>query len=191
MKTTIKTFVAAILGLGFGSFANAQSASISANATVISEIEVENVNNLNFGTLVAGQIKSVLLGGVEVSTGPLLGTANRGEFIVAAQAGSDVRLSFNLPDNLNGPSGALLPISFFWINEFDVPQLTVRIFFSNGAFITVNPNNPISFPDNSFPTSEVTAGKNSVRLTIGGKVDATSATAGSYTGTITLNATYN
>lgn len=193
MKTTIKTFIAAIITIGFGSFANAQSASISANATVISEISVANVANLNFGTLVAGQIKTIdLFGNVSVSTGSTLGTTRQGEFTVAASAGSDVRLSFSLPTNLNGSGAAVLPISFAWEDEYGFPELSVRIITDGqGGADYVNPTSSISFPGNSFPTVEAIPGTNSVRVFIGGQVDATNATAGTYTGTITLNATYN
>ncbi|PRY83749.1 DUF4402 domain-containing protein [Mongoliibacter ruber] len=193
MKTTIKTFIAAILTIGFGSFAIAQSASISANATVISEIAVANVNNLSFGTVVTGQTKSInSFGDVSVSNGPALGTTNRGEFTVAASAGSDVRLSFTLPNNLTGPGAAVLPIAFTW-EEGDFmtfEEYGIRVITRSDAFSFVV-DNTFSFPGNSFPTFEAIPGTNSVRVFIGGQVDATNATAGTYTGTITLNATYN
>lgn len=194
MKKTIKILVAAVLAVGFGSLANAQSASISANATVISEIAVANVNNLNFGTVVAGQKKGIdKAGNVSVSTGSALGTTTRGEFTVAAQAGSDVRISFTLPANLIGPGDAVMPYALNW--ETDGPMggteyggIVVTQIGGGGLFIT---SDTFSFSGNSFPTFEAIEGTNSVRVFIGGQVDATSATAGSYTGTITLNATYN
>jgi spore coat protein U-like protein len=196
MKTTIKIFIAAILTIGFGSFANAQSASISANATVVSEISVANVNNLNFGTLVAGQIKTIdFNGNVSVSTGSTLGTTSQGEFTVAASAGSDVRLSFTLPANLNGPGAAVLPIAFVYNEDMMgdlISRSTLRIVDGpDGAYFSTDPTSSISFAGNSFPTFEAIPGTNSVRVFIGGQVNAINATAGTYTGTITLNATYN
>ncbi|WP_289029486.1 DUF4402 domain-containing protein [uncultured Algoriphagus sp.] len=194
MRKTIKILTAAILAIGFGTLANAQSASISANATVISEIAVANINNLNFGTVVVGQKKGIdFAGNVSVSTGSGLGTTTRGEFTVAAQAGSDVTFSFILPANLIGPGDAVMPYALNWENDgFDggtkYGGIVVTQIGNGGSFIT---NDTFSFDGNSFPTYEAIEGTNSVRVFIGGQVDATSATAGSYTGTITLNATYN
>ncbi|MDG1277473.1 MAG: hypothetical protein P8O16_09345 [Algoriphagus sp.] len=47
MKKTVKILIATVFAVGFVSLANAQSASISANATVISELKVSNLSNLN------------------------------------------------------------------------------------------------------------------------------------------------
>lgn len=199
MKKTIKIVIAAVFAVGFGSFANAQSASISANATVISEIVVANVNNLNFGTVVAGQKKRIdYLGNVSVSIGSAVGPITMGEFTVAAQAGSDVRFSFTLPANLISPSNATMPYVLNW-QEVDPDGDGVSTFTRYGGIVIQQAGgggsaimgNNFSFPGNSFPTFQAIPGTNSVRVFIGGQVDATSATAGTYTGTITLNATYN
>lgn len=185
MKTTIKTFIAAILTIGFGSFANAQSASISANATVISEIAVTRVDDLNFGTVVVGQKKSITAdSNVAVSTGSVLGSANRGHFMVNAQRGSNVSISFDFPINLVATGGGQLPIYFSWENE---PERVIVV--TNGDFDDAPkliPGTPYQI-NNYNPNSETSE----YNFFIGGQVDATNATAGSYTGNITLNATYN
>jgi hypothetical protein len=185
MKITIKTFIAAILAVGFGSFANAQSASISANATVISEIAVTNLANLNFGTVVAGQKKSITAyGNVAVSTGSALGSASPGHFRVNAQRGSNVSISFDFPINLVATGVGQLPIYFSWENE---PDRVIVV--TNGDFDeapTLIPGTPYQI-NNYNATSETSE----YNFLIGGQVDATNATAGTYTGTITLNATYN
>jgi spore coat protein U-like protein len=196
MKKTIKTLITLMLAVALGSLAHAQSASISVDATVISEIAVANVNNLNFGTLVAGQIKTIdLRGNVSVSTGSTLGTTSQGEFTVAASAGSDVQLSFTLPANLIGPDVGVLPIAFVYDEDVAgdlLPRSALRIVDGlDGQFLSGDPTSPISFRDNSFPTFEAIPGTNSVRVFIGGQVDATNATAGTYIGTITLSATFN
>ena len=197
MKKSVKILMAAVFAVGFGSLANAQSATISANATVISEIAVARVGDLNFGTLVAGQSKAIDYNGtVSVSTGTSIGTTRMGEFTVAAQAGSDVKLSFTLPSNLTGSGSTILPISFSW-DELGMygpePTNACRIVIQEGGgAMFVDPTlGPISLIGNSFPTYEAIPGTNSVRVFIGGKVDATGVTAGSYTGNITLSATYN
>jgi hypothetical protein len=191
MKKTIKILVAAVLAVGFGSLANAQSASISANATVISELTVTNQANLNFGTVVVGQVKTIdsYLNTATVSTGIALGTSNRGAFTVAAQAGSNVTLEFSLPTTLTGGAGTL-PISFSWLNSEDIPVESVTITVEDEGYKIFDPKNSYTFPT-GFPTLEAIAGTNSVFVYIGGRVDATGVTAGTYTGTITLSATYN
>jgi hypothetical protein len=132
MKKTIKTLITLMLAVALGSLAHAQSASISVDATVISEIAVANVNNLNFGTLVAGQIKTIdLRGNVSVSTGSTLGTTSQGEFTVAAQAAADVTISLVLPTVLTGGGSSSLPIVFKeTITDFDFSFTPSRTYFN-------------------------------------------------------------
>lgn len=59
MKKTAKILFDEVFPVSFGSLAKAQSASITANAIVISEIEVTSVANLIFSTLVVGQKKTI------------------------------------------------------------------------------------------------------------------------------------
>ena len=178
MKKTVKVLIAAVFAVGFGSLANAQSASISANATVISQLVVTNNANLNFGTVVVGQTKSIdAYETIAVSTGPTLGSANRGRFVVRAQQGSNVQLTFVLPADLRTAGGAILPISF----DFDDQVAAVE---DNDSGYTV------FYPTDAYQITGF--GDSPVNVWIGGKVDAaTGVTAGTYTGTITLSATYN
>ena len=190
-----KILILTAFAVGIGSLANAQSATISANAKVISEIAVTSVSNLNFGTLVAGQTKSIDQNGyVTVSSGSALGTANMGEFTVAAQAGSDVSLVFILPTGLTGSNTGLLPISFSWTEDSQgdvlyVPSVRVVENTDGGSGYYDPSSGPIRYT--SFPTCEAIAGKNSVRVFIGGRVDSNGVSSDTYTGTITLSATYN
>nr|MBI1229442.1 hypothetical protein [Cytophagales bacterium] len=193
MKKTVKVLLTAALAIGIGAFANAQSASISANATVISEIAVTSVSDLNFGTIVVNQKKIVSeMGDTRVSTGTAINNGSRGEFTVAAPA--DVTVSLLLPNVLTG-SGGSLPILFeetlFNEVEGSYTRSTLYVNFQpgNGGYV-INPNSPSERFAN-FPTFDIGGGVNGVRVFIGGTVDATNSTAGSYTGTITLNATYN
>ncbi len=196
MKKTVKILIAAVLAIGFGSFAKAQNASITANATVISEIAVTRVSDLNFGTIVVNQKKFVSRMGnpTTVSTGTVIDNGGRGEFTVAAQAEADVTISLNLPTALTGPGGSL-PIVFVETvdSDFGDPYLQSTIYVNtqegNGGY-DIDPNSP-SERFNSFPNFDIGGGVNGVRIFIGGEVDATNATSGAYTGTITLSAAYN
>ncbi|WP_289029487.1 hypothetical protein [uncultured Algoriphagus sp.] len=189
--------MAAVLAVGFGSLANAKSASISANATVISEIVVNNVSNLDFGTVVVGQKKLVYAGdrmSSKVSTGTLIDNGSGGEFTISAQAGSDVTISFVLPTSLAGSTSGSLPITFGEMEDIGMgpyfnPEI-ITISQIGGIDTYINQNSP-SLRYANFPTFDIGGGVNGIRVIIGGEVDATSATAGTYTGTITMSATYN
>ena len=183
MKKTVKILIAALFAVGFGSLANAQSASISANATVISELKVTNNANLNFGTVVVGQTKKIDgYGNVEVSTGPKLGSTSLGGFRIEAQTGSNVRLTFEFPTNLSTTEGALLPISFTGTEGAS----SATIDLGEGDRNEFNPRSPYQI--NGFLSG---ATGSYMQVFIGGNVNATGVTAGTYTGTITLSATYN
>ncbi|MDG1277135.1 MAG: hypothetical protein P8O16_07630 [Algoriphagus sp.] len=185
MKKTVKILIAAVFAVAFGSLANAQSASISANATVISEISVTTQANLEFGTVVVGQTKSIDgLGSIDVSSGPTLGSSQLGRFLIEAQKGSNVQLTFALPTNLSTTGGALLPISF----GPGVSAKSAIVELRPGYQTEFTPSVPYQisgFLNSAEPTDRY------IQVSIGGKVDATSATAGSYTGIITLSAIYN
>ncbi len=183
MKKTVKILIAAVLTVGFGSLANAQSASISANATVISELSILNMANLAFGTVVSGQKKFIdSENTTEVSIGSALGASSRGRFIMWAQIGSNVTLTFTLPTNLSTSGGDLLPISFDDFNENPI----IAVVDGDGIFGRVTPGTP--YVINGFNSaSEI----DNINIYVGGQVDATGVTAGTYTGTITLSAAYN
>jgi spore coat protein U-like protein len=185
MQNTAKILIMAAFAVGFGTFANAQSASISANATVVSEIVVANVNNLNFGTVVVGQKKSITAYEVEeVSSGPVLGSANPGRFRVNAQRGSYVSISFDFPTNLLGTGGSQLPIYFSWDAQPDKVIVVTDGDYNEAAPLILG----TAYQINNYNALSETP---FYEFVIGGQVDATSATAGTYTGTITLSATYN
>ena len=184
MKKTVKILIATVFAVGFVSLANAQSASISANATVISELKVSNLSNLNFGTIVVGQTKTILADNtVEVSSGSKIGTTNRGRFSLEAQVGSNVTLTFVLPENLTTTEGALLPIEFDWAGASEGP---IAYEDGDGALYKIIPGTSyqiLGFNSGSeMPTSNVL---------VGGRVNATGVTPGTYSGTITLSAIYN
>jgi hypothetical protein len=185
MKKTTKVLFTALLAVGFGSLVHAQSATISANATVLSQITVVNNANLNFGTVIMGQTKMIdASDNVYVSEGSTaIGSANRGSFYVTAQTGSNVRLTFTLPTNLSKVGGGSLPISF--------PHYEETMGIVEDAYGTQDDFDlTIAYVINGFNSSWDWETSTS-SFYIGGKVDATTATAGIYTGTITLSATYN
>ena len=140
--------------------------------------------HLNFGTIVVGQTKTILADNtVEVSSGSKIGTTNRGRFSLEAQVGSNVTLTFVLPENLTTTEGALLPIEFDWAGASEGP---IAYEDGDGALYKIIPGTSyqiLGFNSGSeMPTSNVL---------VGGRVNATGVTPGTYSGTITLSAIYN
>ncbi len=188
MKKTVKILIAALFAVSFSSLANAQSASISANATVISELKVTNQANLNFGTIIIGQTKSIYSdNSVVVSTGNSLGNTNRGQFSLSAGIGSNLTLTFVLPSSLTTTGGAILPISF---TDDNPNNLSSAIGFEDGDGNVAKVTPGIPYVINGYNSASEVKNAN---VFVGGQVDATGVgvSTGIYTGTITLSATYN
>jgi hypothetical protein len=101
-----------------------------------------------------------------------------------------------LPITLVSVGGGNLPISF----DTGIPDMDGGFVDQSGMISStvgtrsINPTVPYTFPAEygSFPTSEAIPGTNSIDVFIGGRVDATGVVpSGTYTGSITLSATYN
>jgi hypothetical protein len=195
MKNLFKVAVVAVLSLGFGVAANAQdrSAEIAASAKVVDALSVTPDQDLNFGIVMQGVKKMVsvsggtsdLDGGEDNTTGVTVG-----KFLVNAGAGSSVTLSFIVPSNLK--NGTIdLPILFNQGLDGQ-PAVTVAYGATSGSVtgLSVSADNSITFP--STPIGEGTAAKNGTYVWIGGVVNPSGNQAnGSYTGTVTLTASYN
>jgi hypothetical protein len=78
--------------------ASAQSATITANATVLQPLTVSNVRNLNFGDVYPGVNKPIAYD-----------AATSGKFSLSGIANAQVNLTFTLPTNLSS-GGNQLPI---------------------------------------------------------------------------------
>jgi hypothetical protein len=90
--------VAGIALMAVASTASAQSATITANATVLQPLTVANVRNLDFGNVYAGVTKSIAYD-----------AATSGKFSMSGVANAEVSFSFALPTNL-ASGGNTLPI---------------------------------------------------------------------------------
>jgi hypothetical protein len=140
-------------------------ASISAVANVsgIAPLTAAGVNDLLFGTVIAGTPKTVTA------------VAEAGRFTISGQPSAPVSVSFTLPTVLTGAGSATIPITF---------GSTDGILFSTYPTVagTFNPN-AVSFPSLS--------GTGNLSLGIAGTVSpALGTTTGAYTGTITLTVAY-
>jgi len=129
-------------------------------------LTVTGVRGVTFGAVLPGVPRVVL------RTDP----ANSGQFDIRGPKGGPVMLSFVLPLNMTGPSGALMPISF---GASDAGFSSTQ---SIGSQVGFDPRQPttVIFPNNG-----------NVSVFVGATArPATNQRAGPYTGTITLTVTY-
>jgi hypothetical protein len=144
--------------------AEAQSASITATANVLQPLTVQGQQNLNFGNVYPGT--SVTVGNDAAGTG---------RFRIAGVNGAEVTFNLTLPTNLTSGANSI-PITFG---------------STAGRFNTTNTSGGTSFNPNTSQTTNLHATTGELFVWIGGTVSPSGTTpAGTYTGTITLNASY-
>jgi hypothetical protein len=140
----------------------AASLLLAAARPAAAQVTVSGIRNLAFGPVIRGVATHVLPSDA-VKSGQL-------RFVTAI--GNQVRVQFTLPNRLNGPAGANMPISFSTTDAFAV---------GSGAPVTFNPNAAQTFSIVSSTT---------INVFIGGTVTPAAAQAlGSYSNTITLTVT--
>jgi hypothetical protein len=138
--------------------------SISATATVQSPITVTGAQNLSFGNVFPGVVKTVAYSDA----------TNAGQFSVTGQASTPVTYSFSLPANLTS-AGNNLPIGS-WSGYVNTTSST-----SGGSAITPS----------ATPAGATLSGSGALYFFVGATVTpANNLPAGSYTGTVTLTVSY-
>lgn len=163
MRNTTRVSAALVVLLSLAaSAARAQSANIQATATVYQAITVAGASDLAFGNVFPGVNKTVAVT-----------DASAGRFDLAGQASANVNLSFTLPTDLTGPAN--LPIGS-WTG-------------------CTNPTNTTTGCTGFTPSAGASASAFGAGATLFVWVGATvspaaNQTAGSYSGTVTLNAAY-
>jgi len=161
--TTASKLSLAVLALTLvgASVAQAQSANISATATVLTPLTLTGTANLAFGNVFPGINKTVAAA-----------DATSGRFTIAGNAGSQVSMTFTLPANLTG-AGSLAIGS--WTGERN----------------TTNTTGGTTFTPSASAELQTLSGTGNAYLFIGATVTPTVAQpAGAYTGTVTLNVVY-
>ncbi len=196
MKNLVKIAAVAVLSLGFGVAANAQTgegkATIGASATVLGNIEVVKGDDLGFGQVMPGLDKHVpMIGGNEDAVNAGTGNVNlvgvsSGFFKVFAAEGSSVVLDLAFSGLAFGGVPLALDFNEGLTDGSDVTTLA----YGTETLATkrmIIGDNPIP----SFPASPLDE-KNGVYVYVGGTVRPEANQApGNYTGTLTLTATYN
>lgn len=195
----MKFFAALVIlsGITVNVMAQTDNGTVSASAKVIDQISVDNFQDLNFGQVTVAQNKTIditgaVTGGASVSD---VSTAV-GKFKVYAGIGSDVQLAFSaLPAVLDedGTGTATLPIVY----DFDNDGTTAKNLSAYG--LTTDAASATRFvaatgvqvASGNFPTNALDS-KNGIFVFIGGTVKpGANQVRGTYSGSITLTATYN
>ena len=162
MNTASKLSLALLaLTLVGTSVAQAQSANISATATVLTPLTLTGTADLAFGTVFPGIAKTVAAA-----------DATSGRFTIAGNPNSQVSMTFTLPANLTG-AGSLAIGS--WTGERN----------------TTNTTGGTAFTPSAAAELQTLSGTGNAYLFIGATVTPTVAqAAGAYSGTVTLNVVY-
>jgi hypothetical protein len=147
------------------SLAAAACVLLAAAPPVAAQATVSGIRNLAFGPVIRGVATHVFPNDAVKS----------GQFRFITAIGNQVRLQFTLPNRLNGPSGATMPISF---------STTDGIAVGTGATSV-----PVTFNPNTSQTFNIVS-STTINVFIGGTVTPAAAQAiGSYTNTITFTLT--
>ena len=148
----------------FSSFA-AACALLTAASPAAAQITVSGIRNLAFGPVIRGVATHVF------PNNPV----KSGQFRFVTAIGNRVRVQFTLPNRLNGPAGATMPISFSTTDAIAVGTAAISV------PVTFNPKGARVF---------VIVTSTTINVFIGGTVTPAAAQAlGAYTNTITLTVT--
>jgi hypothetical protein len=194
MKNLVKfSFVVAFFAaIGFS--ANAQTAdnTISVGAKVFDQISVSGFRNLEIGQVMINTVKTVDIDGTITGSAGVSGSGVQvGVFKVFAGEGSDVTLDFAGIATLSDGTTTMAIRFNDGTNDLvgyglDADDASAAVRFSNFSAIVADGQTP-----NSFPKKDID-GKNGIYVYVGAEVNASETQAsGTYTGTVTLTATYN
>jgi hypothetical protein len=196
MKKSVKVLMVAVFAFGTTFLAQAQDRTVtmSATAKVVDVLDVQKEQDLDFGIVMQGVNKmiSVTAGVSDKDAGDDNVTGIKGGvFQVYAGAGSSVSLEVTVPSVLGGANSTTLPIVFNRDLDDAADQTTIGYGISSGSVtkLFTNQANSITFPSG---VTDVIGTKSATRIFIGGVVKPSATQAnGTYTGTITLVASYN
>lgn len=190
MKNLVKISFLIAFSAAINLSANAQTSNstIDVGAKVFDQITVDGFRNLELGQVMTNTVKKVDIDGEITGSAGISGSGVQvGVFKVFAGAGSDVTLTFeDIPTLSDGTN--TMDITFNDGNNdlvgygLDPDNASAAVRFSSLTTVV---------EDNSFPTNTIDS-KNGIYVYVGAEVTAANDQAsGTYSGTVTLTATYN
>jgi hypothetical protein len=195
MKNLVKlSFVVAFFAaIGFSANAQSDNGTITVGAKVFDQITVDGFRNLELGQVMTNTTKTIDIDKTITGSAGNSGSGVQvGVFKVFAGAGSDVTLDFAGISTLSDGGSNTMAITFNdGTNDLvgyglDADDASAAVRFSNLSAVVANGQT-----GNSFPTNTIDS-KNGIYVYVGAKVTAADGQAsGTYTGTVTLTATYN
>ena len=163
MRNPILWAVAAVLLILPVAAAAQASGDITATANVLQPLSVARGQDLDFGSVFPGVSRTVLPDGTTA-----------GRFDISGEGASEIDIDFTLPNVLDGPSSATMPVSFG---------------NNSAAWGTATSGGPFPFDPTTGTTQNLEAG--AMMVFIGGTVDpAVDQAAGTYNGTVTMMVAY-
>lgn len=156
---------------------NTDNADASATATVLEDVTVTQVTDLAFGEVFQGNSSSVA-------------SSSGASFDVSGDDSKNVTLDFTLPNEGSGPS----PTNgyTYWLDGPSSSELEITFSATDANWESGTTHSASNTFDPASTTSASLSTDGDVRVWIGGTVNPLAGqTTGSYTGTITLTATYN
>jgi len=195
MKNLVKfSFVVAFFAaIGFSANAQTSNSTIDVGAKVFDQITVEGFRDLTLGQVMRNTVKTVDIDGTITSNsnGESGSGVQVGVFKVFAGAGSDVTLDFAGISTLSDGTNTMAITFNDGSNDLvgyglDPDDASAAVRFSSFEAIVATGQTANSFPTNTIDN------KNGIVVYVGAKVTASETQAsGTYTGTVTLTATYN
>jgi hypothetical protein len=194
MKNLVKlSFVVAFFAaIGFSANAQTDNSTIDVGAKVFDQITVEGFRDLTLGQVMRNTVKTVDIDGeITGSAGISESGVQVGVFKVFAGIGSDVILDFAGISTLSDGTNTMAITFNDGTNDLVGYGLTpvasaAAVRFLGFEADVADGQTSKSFPDNTIDS------KNGIYVYVGGKVTASETQAsGTYTGTVTLTATYN
>lgn len=161
ISTVVAGAAAAVLALTPAA-ATAQSASITASATVATALTVTNLRNLGFGTVIPGFNRTINAT-----------DATSGHFSLAGGANAEVAISFSALPSLTGPGTAMAVAYTATYNTSD----------AGGSGTSFTPSSGV--------TTRLDSTTGGLHVYLGGTLTVPAGqTPGSYSGTVTMDAAY-
>lgn len=189
IKIGFSTILTLLLFSGVTFAQQSDNADATASADVLAPVEVDKNTDLVFGNVSPGNTKTI-----DVESAILNGraggtTESAAQFTITKGSNSEVSLEWSLPSTLEDESSNTLNINFNDDNETKLSRLTTSSASDGDNQVDLTPADGVTLTASEY-SSYFSASEFYVWLG-GTVVPSDEQTQGSYSGTVTLTATYN